>query len=124
MTSRLKNSAGPTSRQACTMSGVRAEPCGARSRCLCAFSIMTIAASTMAPIAIAMPPRLMMFEFRPIARMLRNATSTPTGSMTMATSALRRCIRNSRHTSATTTHSSNTVRSSVSIARSISCERS
>ena len=37
-------------------------PGGARSRRLCAFSIITIAASTIAPIAIAMPPRLMMLE--------------------------------------------------------------
>ncbi len=38
----------------------------ARSRCLCAFSIMTIAASTMgADEAMAMPPRLMMFELKP-----------------------------------------------------------
>jgi len=32
---------------------------------LMAFSIITIAASTIAPIAIAMPPRLMMLEPRP-----------------------------------------------------------
>ena len=42
---------------------------GARSRCLCAFSIMTIAASTMAPMAMAMPPRLMMFDDSPSASM-------------------------------------------------------
>jgi hypothetical protein len=33
--------------------------------CLCAFSIMTTAASTIAPIAIAMPPSDMMFAFTP-----------------------------------------------------------
>ena len=35
------------------------------SSCLCAFSTRTIAASTMAPIAIAIPPRLMMLELMP-----------------------------------------------------------
>ena len=38
---------------------------GARSRCLCAFSIMTMAASIIAPMAMAMPPRLMMLEPMP-----------------------------------------------------------
>jgi hypothetical protein len=62
--------------------------------CLCAFSIITMAASTMAPIAIAMPPRLMMLEFMPSARMAMKAISTPTGSIRIATSALRTCSRN------------------------------
>ena len=52
-----------------------------------AFSIITIAASTMAPMAMAMPPRLMMSAPSPMACMAMNASSTPTGSMMMATSA-------------------------------------
>ena len=66
MISRLKNSAGPTSHGGLDQHlGCAACPGGARSRCLWAFSIMTIAASTMAPMAMAMPPRLMMFELMP-----------------------------------------------------------
>ena len=53
-----------------------------------------------------------------------NAISTPTGSMRMATSALRTCSRKTTQTSATMTLSSISVRLSVSIARSIRSERS
>ena len=65
MMSSEKNSAGPTSIAASIRISARGLPGGARSRCLCAFSIMTIAASTMAPMAMAMPPRLMMLEESP-----------------------------------------------------------
>ena len=65
MIRRLKNSAGPTSTAASINTSLRGLSGGARSRCLCAFSIITMAASTIAPIAIAMPPRLMMFELSP-----------------------------------------------------------
>ena len=101
MIKRLKNSAGPTSVAASIRISRRGLPGGARSRCLCAFSIMTIAASTIAPIAMAMPPRLMMLEPRPSAFMAANAMSTPTGSIRIATRALRTCSRNTMQTSAT-----------------------
>ena len=114
--SRLKNNAGPTCAAASIRMATRDFPGSARSRCLCAFSIMTIAASTMAPIAIAMPPRLMMLEPSPNSFIAPNAISTPTGSIRMATSALRTCSRNTMHTSATTTLSSNSVCLSVSMA--------
>ena len=65
MMSSEKNNAGPTSIAASIRISARGLPGGARSRCLCAFSIMTIAASTMAPMAMAMPPRLMMLEESP-----------------------------------------------------------
>ena len=65
MISREKNSAGPTSIAASTSALSRGVSGAARSRCLCAFSIITIAASTIAPMAIAMPPRLMMLELMP-----------------------------------------------------------
>ena len=65
MTSRLKNSAGPTSTAASISTRARGLSGGARSRCLWAFSIMTMAASTIAPMAMAMPPRLMMLELKP-----------------------------------------------------------
>ena len=84
-------------------------PSSARSRCLWAFSIMTMAASTMAPIAIAMPPRLMMLEPMPSSFIAANAISTPTGNIRIATSALRTWSRNTMQTSATTRLSSNSV---------------
>ena len=65
------------------------------SMCLCAFSIMMITASTIAPMAMAMPPSDMMFELMPWLYMTMNDISTAMGRMTMATSALRKCSRNS-----------------------------
>jgi len=124
MISSEKNSAGPTSLQASMIASKRDSSGLSRSMCLCAFSIMTIAASTIAPIAIAMPPRLMMFEFMPSACMAMNAISTPTGSITIATSALRTCIRKITHTAATMIDSSISVRLSVSMARAMSSDRS
>ena len=59
-----------------------------RSMCLWRFSTITIAASIIAPMAMAMPPRLMMLALSPRVRMARSAISTPIGSVTMATSAL------------------------------------
>ncbi|MGY4348938.1 hypothetical protein ACVWXM_005405 [Bradyrhizobium sp. GM7.3] len=103
MISRLKNNAGPTSAAAAMRTSILDLPGSARSRCLWAFSIMTMAASTMAPIAIAMPPRLMMLEPRPNSFMAPKAIKTPTGSIRMATSALRTCSRKTMQTSATTT---------------------
>ncbi len=119
MTSRLKNSAGPTWLAASIRISTRGLSGGARSRCLWAFSIITMAASIMAPTAMAMPPRLMMLEPSPIAFIAANAISMPTGSIRMATSALRRCSRNTTQTSATMMLSSISVPFSVSIARSI-----
>ena len=124
MISSEKNSDGPTSTAASTSALSRGVSGPARSRCLCAFSIITIAASTIAPMAIAMPPRLMMVELMPSACMAMNAISTPTGSMMMATSALRTCSRKTTQTSATMMLSSISVRLSVSIARLIRSERS
>ena len=95
-----------------------------RSRCLWAFSIMMIAASTIAPIAMAMPPSDMMFELRPCPYMIEMEASTAIGRMTIATSALRRCIRNSRQIRATTMLSSMSFVSSVRTARSIRAVRS
>ena len=124
MTSRLKNSGGPTSTAASMRISRRGLPGGARSRCLWAFSIMTMAASIIAPMAMAMPPRLMMFEPTPMSFMPAKAISTPTGSIRMATSALRTCSRNSTDTAATIRLSSTSVLFSVSMAASISFERS
>ena len=61
----------------------------ARSRCLCMFSIMTIAASIIAPIAMAMPPSDMMSAPTPTCRMAMKAIRIPIGSVMIATSAER-----------------------------------
>ena len=94
MMSSEKKSGGPTCFVASRTTSHRGRP-SARSRCLCMFSIITIAASTIAPIAIAIPPRLMMLALTPMARMTRNEIRMPSGSVTIATSAERRCSRNS-----------------------------
>jgi len=85
---------------------------------------MMMTASTIAPTAMAMPPSDMMFELSPCPNMIIIEASTAMGRMTIATNALRRCIRNSRHTSATTTLSSISFSLSVSTARSMSAVRS
>ncbi len=85
---------------------------------------MMMTASTIAPMAMAMPPSDMMFELMPWPNMTRNAINTAMGRMTMATSALRKCSRNARQTSATTRLSSRSFSSSVLTARSISAVRS
>ena len=85
---------------------------------------MTTDASTMAPIAIAMPPSDMMLALTPCQRMTTNAASTPIGNATTATSAERRWNRKIAQTSATTMNSSTSLARRLSTARSISCERS
>ncbi len=64
MIKREKKSAGPTSLAA----SVIISQCGffppSRSMCLCAFSIMTMAPSIITPIAMAIPPRLIMLALR------------------------------------------------------------
>ena len=124
MTRSEKNRDGPTSAAASTRTSTRGLPGGARSRCLWAFSIITMAASTMAPTAMAMPPRLMMLAPIPSALMPAKAIRMPTGSIRMATSALRTCSRNTMQTRETTMLSSTSVWRRVSMAASMSCERS
>ena len=85
---------------------------------------MTTAASTMAPMAMAMPPRDMMLAFTPCSRMTMKAISTPNGKETMATRADLMWNRNARQTRATTMNSSSSLWERVSTARSISPERS
>ena len=67
-----------------------------------AFSIITIAASTMAPIAMAIPPSDMMFALMPWYCMMTKEASIPSGSVTIATNAERPWNRKARHTRATT----------------------
>jgi hypothetical protein len=122
-----KKSAGPTSVAASPItsqcrSRLRFGP--ARSRCLWAFSIITIAASTMVPIAIAIPPKDMMLALMPCPFMMINAINTPKGSETMATKAERRWNRKTRHTKATTMNSWSSLLLRLSTAARISSERS
>ena len=83
-----------------------------------------MAASTIAPMAIAMPPSDMALALMPCCCITMKAASTPSGSETMATSALRRWNRNTRQTSATTANSSSSLPPRLRTARSIRPERS
>ncbi len=123
MMRREKNSGGPTCTALSRTTSQSGRP-GSCSRCLCMFSIITIAASTMAPIAIAIPPRLMMLALTPILRITRNEMRMPKGSVTIATTAERRCSRNSTQMSATMMDSSSSVRRRFPMARWIRSERS
>ncbi len=132
MISSEKNSAGPTSTAASPITRQRASPCSVCpgcswshcSRCLCAFSIITMAASTIAPMAIAMPPSDITLALMPCCCITMKAASTPSGSETMATSALRRWNRNAKQISATTANSSSSLVERFCTARSIRPERS
>ena len=71
----------------------------------------------MAPMAMAMPPKLIKLEFMPSQRMAMNAIKMPTGNINMATSALRTCSKKTKHTAATISDSSSKVLLSVAMAR-------
>ena len=123
MTSSEKKSGRPTLRAAAMMTSTRSAPAGSRpcssrkwSSCLCAFSTMMIAASTIAPMAMAIPPSDMMFEVRPSARIGMNESRIAIGSVMIATSAERTCQRKTRQTKATTMLSSMSFSRSVAMA--------
>ncbi|MNS78777.1 hypothetical protein D3C72_1124080 [compost metagenome] len=131
ITSSEKNSAGPTSTDASATSRHRSPTVGCRpcavskaSMCLCTFSTITMAPSTIAPMAIAMPPSDMMLALTPCQCITMKAASTPIGNATTATSAERRWNRKTAQTSATTMNSSTSLPRRLSTARSISSERS
>src|SRR5205814_8019109 len=92
--------------------------------CLCAFSIMTIAESTMAPMAMAMPPNDMMLLVTCIHHIGMNERIMAMGSVMMATNAERMCQRKTRQTSATTMLSSINFSRKVAMARLIRSLRS
>ncbi len=120
-------SAGPTSFDDSTTSSQcsRGRPSRSfRSMCLWRFSTITIAASIIAPIAIAIPPSDMMLAFIPSTRIASSAMPIPIGSVRIATNALCACSRKMMVTSATMTDSSTSFSRSVWIARSIRPERS
>ena len=132
MTRSEKKRGRPTLRAAPMMTSVRSDrdgslPCSTRkcSSCLCGRSrSLMIAASTVAPMAMPMPPSDMMFEVSPSQYIGRNERRIATGSVMMATSDERTCHRKMRHTSATTTHSSISFSLSVAMEALISSLRS
>ena len=83
-----------------------------------------MAASTIAPMATAIPPRDMMFAVSPMARMGMNESTTAIGMVKIGMMALGMCQRNTRMTRLTMRSSSQSVWVRVSIARLISSERS
>ena len=116
MIRREKNSGGPTSLLA-SMTTRHLSDSGLSSIFLCTFSIITIAPSIMAPMAIAMPPRLMMFALILRYLMTINEMRMATGSMRMATRALLKWRRKIMQTSETMTDSSISFPFRVSMAR-------
>jgi len=89
MTSSEKKSGFPISFAAATTTRRRSASGDCSSR-LWAFSTITTAASTITPMAMAMPPRDMMLEVRPRYNIGMKAMIMAAGSITMATSELRK----------------------------------
>ena len=88
------------------------------------FSTMMIEASTIAPIATAMPPSDMMFALSPIRAIGMKASRTAIGRVRIGISALRKWNRKSTMTALTMSISCKSSRQSVCTARWISSERS
>ena len=87
---------------------------GRPSACQCSnflwvCSTTTIAASTIAPIAMAIPPRDMMFAVKPIACIGMNARTTAIGIVRIGMIALGGCQRKMRMTILTMSNSSRSV---------------
>ena len=99
-------------------------PIPSRSKCLCAFSTMTRLASTMTPMAMAIPPSDMMLALMPSSFMMRSEARMPTGTVTRATKALRTWRRKTITMRATTSSSSQICVVSVPTARLMRAERS
>ncbi len=91
---------------------------------LCTFSTTMMAASTIAPMAMAIPPRDMMFAVSPICFMGMNAATTAMGRSSVGIRVDRKCSRKTRMTAATAISSSISVRRKVSMLARISRERS
>ena len=103
MMSREKKIAGPTSMLASVMIRQRFLSVSAsRSMCLWTFSIITMAPSTMAPMAMAMPPSDMMLAFIPCRCMTIKAARMAMGKVMTTTSDERRWNRKTKITMTTT----------------------
>ena len=107
MINKLKNNAGPTSlAESITTCQRFSSVSGFFSMCLCIFSIITIAPSVIAPIAIAIPPNDMILALIPCQYIIIKAVSMPNGKVIIATSDERTWNKNTTHTKATTISSS------------------
>ncbi|MNQ75888.1 hypothetical protein D3C85_906970 [compost metagenome] len=125
MMSREKKMAGPTSMLASTITCQRfLSVSSVRSICLWTFSIITMAPSTMAPMAMAMPPRDMMLALIPCRCMTIKATRIAMGNEITTTRDERRWNRKARQTSTTTANSSSSLPERLSMARWIRSDRS
>ena len=91
---------------------------------LCTFSTTMIAASTIAPMAIAIPPSDMMFAVNPICFMGMKASTTAMGRSSAGTRVERKWRRNRRITRVTTISSSMRVCLRVCTESSMSPDRS
>ena len=88
------------------------------------FSVTMIPKSTITPIAIAMPARLMMFAPTPVAAITRNVNSRPSGRLTATARLARACRRNATTTTTVVTTASTRVSVSVAVVSRISGVRS
>ncbi len=104
--------------------GILPSLCSNLCSILCAFSIITILASTIAPMAMAIPPRLIMFEPIPKSFISKKVKPTVSGRTRMTISEDRKCIKKSPMITTTMILSSMSVFFRVSTALSISPERS
>ena len=101
MMSRLKKSAGPTSTAASISTSVRDLPGGACSSLFVGVLDHDDGGVDHGADGDGDAARLMMLELKPSSHMQISAISTPSGSVMMATSALRACSRKMTQTSAT-----------------------
>ncbi len=127
MMTREKKMGRPTCWAAATIADSCALPFApgpAAAKCRCAFSTITIEASTRTPMASASPPSDMMLEETRRRTIGKKEMTIATGSTVIGTREERKWKRKTMMTSATTIISSINVWRSVSIARWISSLRS
>ena len=124
MTRSEKKIGRPTSWSAEMTISLRTTPAAAVSNFLWTFSTTMIAASTIAPMAMAIPPSDMMFAVSPICFMGMKARTTATGRSSAGTRVERKWSRKRRITRVTTISSSISVRRSVSMLRRMRVDRS
>ena len=93
-----KKSDGPTSRHDSPTTCQCGLPGSRRARCRCAFSTITMPASTIVPMATATPPSDMTSSWMPSRWVTRQASRNPTGSERIATAALPAWSRKIRQT--------------------------
>src|SRR5258707_1165391 len=126
ITSSEKKLGPPTSFTASMITRVAGPGRPSASQCsslLCVCSTTTMDASTIAPMAMAIPPSDMMFAVKPVACTGMKARITAIGIVKIGMMALGTCQRKIRKTMLTITSSSISVRRKVSIDRSIKSQR-